>query len=64
MRLKKEQKSKKKSPKIFVWTYLDEYKKNKSIILKSIDKVFKSGNLILSNEVNSFENDFSNILNE
>ena len=46
MRLKKEQKSKKKSPKIFVWTYLDEYKKNKSIILKSIDKVFKSGNLI------------------
>jgi len=59
MKLKKEPKLKKKLPKIFVWTYLDEYKKNKSIILKSIDKVFKSGNLILSNEVSNFENEFS-----
>jgi aminotransferase EvaB len=63
MKLKKSQKQKKKSPKIFVWTYLDEYKIHRRQILKLIDKVFKSGNLILSNEVKNFEKNFSNFTN-
>ncbi len=53
----------KKSHKIFVWTYLDEYKKYKNKISKIVNKVFSSGNLILSNEVESFEKNFSNFTN-
>ena len=60
MKLKQLQKSKKSSPKIFVWSYLEDYKKNKKKILEITDKVFSSGNLILSNEVINFENNFSN----
>lgn len=52
-------KSKKKSPEIFVWSYLEDYQKNKEKILKITDKVFSSGNLILSNEVTNFEKNFS-----
>ena len=63
MKLKQLQKSKKSSPKIFVWSYLEDYKKNKKKILKITDRVFSSGNLILSNEVISFENNFSNFTN-
>lgn len=48
-----------KSPKINVWNYLEDYHKNKEKILKIIDKVFKSGNLILSTEVRNFEKNFS-----
>ena len=63
MKLKQMQKSKKRSPKIFVWSYLEDYHKYKNKILKITDKVFSSGNLILSNEVTSFENNFSNFTN-
>ena len=56
-------KSKKKFPKIFVWNYLEDYRKNKEKILKITDKVFASGNLILSNEVKNFENNFSKFTN-
>jgi len=59
IKLKKMQKSKKKSPNIFVWSYLEGYKTNKEKILKLVDKVFKSGQLILSNEVKNFENNFA-----
>ena len=56
-------KSKKKFPKIFVWNYLEDYLKNKEKILKITDKVFSSGNLILSKEVTNFENKFSKFTN-
>ena len=56
-------KSKKKFPKIFVWNYLEDYQKNKEKILKITDNVFASGNLILSNEVKNFENNFSKFTN-
>ena len=52
-------KSKKKSSKINVWEYLDNYNKDKKKILNIVDKIFKSGNLILSREVENFENCFS-----
>ena len=58
-KLKKLQKLKKNSPKIFVWNYLEDYKKNKRQILNITSKVFGSGNLILSKEVLNFENNFS-----
>ena len=51
IKLIKFQKSKKKIPKIFVWSYLENYSKNREKILRIVDKVFSSGNLILSNEV-------------
>ena len=53
------QKLKKKFPKIFVWSYLEDYSKNRKKILDLIDKVFQSGNLILSKEVANFEKNFS-----
>ena len=56
-------KIKKKSPKIFVWSYLEDYQRNKKKILEITDRVFSSGNLILSNEVINFENNFSNFTN-
>ena len=52
-------KSNKKSNKIFVWTYLDEYKKYKKKISKIVDNVFSSGSLVLSKEVENFEKNFS-----
>ena len=59
-KLKKLQKLKKKSSNIFVWTYLDEYKLYRHKILKLVDNVFKSGNLILGNQVQNFEKNFAN----
>ena len=59
IKLIKFQKSKKKIPKIFVWSYLENYSKNREKILRIVDKVFSSGNLILSNEVTNFEKNFS-----
>ena len=56
-------KLKKNSPKIYVWSYLEDYLKNKEKILKITDKVFSSGNLILSNEVRNFEHNFSKFTN-
>jgi aminotransferase EvaB len=53
----------KKSPKVFVWSYLEDYRKNKKKILSLIDQVFQSGNLILSKEVSNFEENFSKFTN-
>lgn len=52
-------KLKKKKSKINVWNYLEDYSKNRKKILEIVNKVFNSGNLILSNEVKKFENNFS-----
>ena len=52
-----------KSNKIFVWSYLEDYKKKRGKILNLVDKVFKSGSLVLSNEVLNFENNFSKFTN-
>ena len=60
---KKLLKLKTKSPSVFVWNYLEDYKKNKKKILSITDKVFSSGNLILSKEVLSFEKNFSTFTN-
>jgi len=54
----------KKNDNIFVWSYLEDYKKNKEIILKLVDKVFSSGNLVLATEVSSFENNFSKFIDD
>ena len=51
--------SKKKFPNIYVWSYLEDYSKNKRHIQRLVDKVFSSGSLILSKEVLNFENKFS-----
>ncbi len=40
------------------WDYLREYKKEKKNILNSVDKVFKSGTLLLGNELKKFEKNF------
>ena len=37
------------------WNYLREYKNEKKRILNSVNKVFKSGTLLLGNELKSFE---------
>jgi len=44
---------------IFVWSYKEEYSVLRKKILKSVDKVFKSGNLILGEEVENLEKKFS-----
>jgi aminotransferase EvaB len=44
---------------IKVWSYTTEYEIHKAKILSVVDKVFKSGNLILGNEVKNFEKNFS-----
>ena len=59
MKLKILPKLKKRSLDINVWNYLEDYSKNKKKILNIVDKVFKSGNLILSSEVKKFEDNFS-----
>ena len=59
-KLKKSQKLSKKFTNIFVWTYLDEYKNHRNKILRLVDKVFKSGNLILGDQVKKFEKSFAN----
>ncbi len=63
MKSKKSQKLSKKSANIFVWTYLDEYRYHRNKILRLVDKVFKSGNLILGDQVKEFETNFSNYTN-
>lgn len=45
--------------KIYVWKYIEEYKKNKKEILKIVDNVFNSGQLILGKQVRKFEKNFS-----
>jgi aminotransferase EvaB len=41
------------------WNYLDEYKIEKKKILHSVDKVFKSGTLLLGGELKKFEKNYS-----
>jgi aminotransferase EvaB len=48
--------------KINVWSYKEEYKKIKKQILKEVDKVFSSGQLILGKNVKSLESNFSKYL--
>ena len=43
---------------IHFWNYLREYKSNDKKILQSINKVFKSGTLLLGNELNNFEKNY------
>jgi len=40
------------------WNYLREYKNEKKRILNSVNKVFKSGTLLLGNELKSFEKNY------
>ena len=40
------------------WGYLKEYKKEKKIILNLVDKVFRSGTLLLGKELNKFEKNY------
>jgi dTDP-3-amino-2,3,6-trideoxy-4-keto-D-glucose/dTDP-3-amino-3,4,6-trideoxy-alpha-D-glucose/dTDP-2,6-dideoxy-D-kanosamine transaminase len=49
--------------KIYVWQYLESYRKDKKKILDIVNKVFSSGQLILGNEVKNFENNFSKYTN-
>ena len=58
MKLKILPKLKKRSLDINVWNYLEDYSKNKKKILNIVDKVFKSGNLILSSEVKNLKTIF------
>jgi len=44
---------------IKVWDYLEEYNEDKDEILKTVDKVFSSGWLILGENVKSFEEEFA-----
>ena len=45
--------------KINVWSAKEEYKEIREIILKEVDKVYSSGNFILSDNVKSLELNFS-----
>jgi aminotransferase EvaB len=45
---------------INVWGYLKEYEANKKEILKAVDEVFESGQLILGEKVKSFEDRYAN----
>jgi aminotransferase EvaB len=44
---------------IKVWDYLDEYEGERTDILAAVDRVFRSGTLILGNSVKSFEAEFA-----
>ena len=44
---------------IYIWSYLDEYKKEKNEIQEATSRVFESGRLILGAEVESFEKEFA-----
>ena len=42
-----------------VWGYLKEYAENKEEILKAVEEVFESGQLILGNKVQLFEKTYA-----
>ncbi|MFE9664356.1 DegT/DnrJ/EryC1/StrS family aminotransferase [Streptomyces sp. NPDC005955] len=44
---------------IYVWDYLAEYETERTEILKAVDKVFSSGQLVLGESVASFESEFA-----
>lgn len=48
-----------RSEQVNVWEYLETYHADRSEILKLVDEVFSSGNLILGENVKSFEEEFS-----
>jgi len=50
---------KNKSEDINVWSYLEEYEDYDNEVLEIVSKVFKSGKLILGNNVKEFEENFS-----
>ena len=43
---------------IKTWSYAEEYKKNRSKILKTIDKTLASGNLFFGKQLDTFEKNF------
>ena len=45
---------------IRVWNYLDEYAQHKEEILKAVNEVFESGQLILGEKVKLFEKEYAN----
>ena len=45
--------------KIQVWSYLDEYIQHKEEIIKAVEEVFESGQLILGEKVKHFENSYA-----
>ena len=47
---------------IKVWDYLDEYEQERDTILAAVDGVFKSGQLILGEQVNLFEKEFASYI--
>jgi len=42
-----------------LWSYVADYRKNRAGMLAAVDRVFRSGKLILGSEVSSFEHEFS-----
>lgn len=44
---------------IKVWDYLDEYESDRTEILAAVDRVFRSGTLILGNSLKCFETEFA-----
>ena len=47
-------------PAVPSWSYLDEYEEECEELLQAVDRVFRSGRLILGEEVKLFENEFAN----
>ena len=47
---------------IKTWSYAEEYKKNRSKILKTIDKTLASGNLFFGKQLDTFEKNFINLI--
>jgi dTDP-3-amino-2,3,6-trideoxy-4-keto-D-glucose/dTDP-3-amino-3,4,6-trideoxy-alpha-D-glucose/dTDP-2,6-dideoxy-D-kanosamine transaminase len=48
-----------KKMKVTVWSYLEEYEKEKNDIISAVKNVFRSGSLILGPKVEEFEKEFS-----
>jgi dTDP-3-amino-2,3,6-trideoxy-4-keto-D-glucose/dTDP-3-amino-3,4,6-trideoxy-alpha-D-glucose/dTDP-2,6-dideoxy-D-kanosamine transaminase len=44
---------------INVWSYLEQYSDDEEVIIEIVRKVFKSGKLVLGENVSQFENEFS-----
>jgi len=42
-----------------VWNYLQEYEEEREEILAAVDKVFRSGKLVLGESVRTFEEEFA-----
>ena len=44
---------------ISVWNYLKEYEQERAEILSAVDRVFRSGTLVLGENLRAFEQKFS-----